>query len=156
MDITVVAIVFGVLFGITAVGWLVYYLAKRGVNMKGIVDKVQDGIDVADTITDALVAVAPNAVTSTLQKIVDAAKVAVDSAEQLYLNDSITADQRKATATDTLKRALALDGIAYEGDVSALGDAAMEAAVNALPNTAETKAAKAVANTQPVAAAAKA
>lgn len=97
---------------------------------------------VADTVTDVAATVMPGPVTSTLQKITDAAKIGVNSAEQLYLNGSITIDQRKAEAEKVLKTALGLDGIAYEGDVASLGDSAMEAAVKALPKTSTEKAAK--------------
>ena len=143
MTFEVVIIVFAVLAVIAVAGWVLAYVKSKGVNVQGGVDTAQKVIGVADTVTDALAAVAPNTVTTTLQKIVDGAKLAVDSAEQMYLNGNVTADQRKETATNVLKQALALDGIAYEGDVSALGDAAMEAAVRALPSTGEALAAKA-------------
>lgn len=142
MTFEIVIIVFAVLAVIAVAGWVLAYVKSKGVNVQGGVDTAQKVIGVADTVTDAIAAIAPNGVTTTLQKIVDGAKLAVDSAEQMYLNGNVTADQRKETATNVLKQALALDGIAYEGDVSALGDAAMEAAVRALPSTSEALAAK--------------
>lgn len=135
MDLTMVIIVFGVGFAITACGWMVTLLRSKGVNVQGGVNTAQRVLDVADTVTDAAAAIVPSPVTSALQKIVDAAKVGVNSAEQLYLNGSITADQRKAEAEKVLKTALGIDGIAYEGDVASLGDSAIEAAVKALPKT---------------------
>lgn len=143
MTFEIVIIVFAVLAVIAVAGWVLAYVKSKGINVQGGMDTAKKVIGVADTVTDTLAAVVPNTVTNTLQKIVDGAKLAVDSAEQMYLNGNVTADQRKETATNVLKQALSLDGIAYEGDVSALGDAAMEAAVRALPNTAEALATKA-------------
>ncbi|MBE6723136.1 MAG: hypothetical protein E7572_11815 [Ruminococcaceae bacterium] len=135
MNLVIVSIVLGVGFAVTACGWIVTLLRSRGVNVQSGVDTAQRVLDVADTVTDAAAAIVPSPVTSALQKIVDAAKIGVNSAEQLYCNGSIAADQRKTEAEKVLKTALGLDGIAYEGDVASLGDSAMEAAVKALPKT---------------------
>ncbi|WP_413778149.1 hypothetical protein [Caproicibacterium sp. XB1] len=135
MDLTMVIIVFGVGFAVTACGWVVTLLRSKGINVQGGVDSAQKVLDVANTVTDAAAAIVPSPITFALQKIVDAAKIGVNSAEQLYCNGSITAEQRKSEAEKVLKTALGLDGVAYEGDVASLGDSAIEAAVKALPKT---------------------
>jgi CHASE3 domain sensor protein len=133
MNPKIVIVTLVVLLVIIGVGWLIDHLRHSGVDVSKAAKTAEKVLDVADTVTDAAAVIAPSPTTYTLQKIVDAAKIGVSDAEQLSLNGSITADQRKATAEDVLKRALELDGIAYEGDVAKLGDAAMEAAVRALP-----------------------
>jgi hypothetical protein len=128
-----------VLLGIVSIGWLTDHLTHKGIDVSKAAKAADKVLSVADTITDAIAAIAPCPATTVMQKIVDAAKVGVNNAEQLHLNGSIPAEQRKPVAVDVLKRALALDGIAYEGDVAKLGDAAMEAAVRALPKTGDVK-----------------
>ena len=131
----VIIITLAVLLAIIVIGWLLYAFQGRGKSVNKGFENVQKAANVADTVTDIAAAIAPNQITSTLQKVADAAKIGVNSAEQLYLNKTITADQRKAEAEKVLKTALGLDGIAYEGDVASLGDSAIEAAVKALPPT---------------------
>lgn len=141
MNGIVIIITLAVLLAIIVIGWLLYAFQGRGKSVNKGFENVQKAANVADTVTDIAAAIAPNQITSTLQKIADAAKIGVNSAEQMYLNGSITADQRKAEAEKVLKTALGLDGIAYEGDVASLGNSAMEAAVRALPKTGIKKAA---------------
>ena len=131
----VVVIVLLVLLALVAVGWVLYALKSKGKDVNKGFETAKKAADIADTVTDVAATIVPGPVTSTLQKIADAAKVGVNSAEQLYLNKTITADQRKSEAEKVLKTALGLDGIAYEGDVASLGDSAIEAAVKALPPT---------------------
>lgn len=135
ISLTVVIIILLVLLALVAVGWVLYALKSKGKNVNKGFETVQKAADIADTVTDVAAAIVPGPVTSTLQKIADASKIGVNSAEQLYCNGSITAEQRKAEAEKVLKTALGLDGIAYEGDVASLGDSAIEAAVKALPPT---------------------
>lgn len=131
----VVIIVLLVLLALVAVGWVLYALKSKGENVNKGFETAKKAADIADTVTNVAATIVPSPVISTLQKIADAAKIGANSAEQLYLNGSITADQRKVEAEKVLKTALGLDGIAYEGDVASLGDFAMEAAVKALPPT---------------------
>lgn len=135
MNYQTVIITLAVLLAIVAAGWLIDHLRHKGIDVGKVAQAADKVLSVADTVTDAAAAIVPGPVTGVLQRIVDAAKIGVSSAEQLYINGSLPADQRKATATGVLRRALELDGIAYEGDVAQLGDAAMEAAVRALPRT---------------------
>lgn len=135
MDSKTVIVTLVVLSIIIGIGWLTDHLRRTGIDIAKAAQAADKVLSVADTVTDAAAAIIPSPVTSVLQKIVDAARIGVGDAEQLYINGSLPADQRKATATDVLRRALELDGIAYKGDVAQLGDAAMEAAVRALPKT---------------------
>ncbi|MCH4240022.1 MAG: hypothetical protein LKF71_07140 [Oscillospiraceae bacterium] len=135
MNETVIIITLAALLAIVVIGWVLYALKSKGKDISKGFETAEKVANIANTVTDVAATIAPNPVTSTLQKIADAAKIGTNSAEQLYLNGSITADQRKAEAEKVLKTALGLDGIAYEGDVASLGDSAMEAAVKALPKT---------------------
>ena len=128
------AIIFGVGFGIEK--------AKnvgKGKQVTEGFDKAEKVVDAVDAAANIAATVVPSPITSTFKGIADRADVSTKAAEQLYLNGSITADQRKNEAKMILKQALGLDGIAYEGDVSELGDKAIEAAVYALDKTSTKK-----------------
>lgn len=133
MDYTIITL--AVLLGIVSIGWLTDHLKQKGVNIDKATAVADKALKAADVVSDAAAAVIPCPATAVMQKIVDAAKIGVDDAEQLNKAGKVPDDERKATAEDILKRALSFDGIAYEGDVAKLGDAAMEAAVFALPKT---------------------
>ena len=133
------AIIFGVGFGIEKAK-----NAGKGKQVTEGFDKAEKVVDAVDAAANIAATVAPNPVTSTFKGIADRADISTKAAEQLYLNGSITADQRKDEAKTILKQALGLDGIAYEGDVSELGDKAIEAAVYALDKTCTKKVADAV------------
>jgi hypothetical protein len=128
------AIIFGVGFGIEKTK-----NAGKGKRVTEGFDKAEKVVDAVDAAADIAATVMPNPVTSTFKGIADRADVSTKAAEQLYLNGSITADQRKEEAKTILKQALGLDGIAYEGDVANLGDKAIEAAVYALDKTSTKK-----------------
>lgn len=137
------AIIFGVGFGIEK--------AKNAGRWKQVAagfDKTEKVVDAIDAAANIAATVAPSPVTSTFKGIADRADVSTKAAEQLYLNGSITADQRKEEAKTILKQALGLDGIAYEGDVANLGDKAIEAAVYALDKTNTQKVTKPTAESQ--------
>lgn len=132
------AIIFGVGFGLEKAK-----NAGTGKQVAAGFDKAEKVVDAVDAAANIAATVAPSPVTSTFKGIADRADVSTKAAEQLYLNGSITADQRKEEAKTILKQALGLDGIAYEGDVANLGDKAIEAAVYALDKTDAKKAANA-------------
>ncbi len=133
MDYTIITL--AVLLGIVSIGWLTDHLKQKGVNLDKATAVADKALKAADVVSDAAAAVIPCPATAVMQKIVDAAQIAVGDAEQMNKTGKVPDDERKATAEDILKRALSFDGIAYEGDVAKLGDAAMEAAVLALPKT---------------------
>lgn len=137
------AIIFGVGFGIEKTK-----NAGKGKQVAAGFDKTKKVVDAIDAAANIAATVAPSPVTSTFKGIADRADVSTKAAEQLYLNGSITAEQRKEEAKTILKQALGLDGIAYEGDVAELGDKAIEAAVYALDKTDAKMAAKPAAESQ--------
>lgn len=137
------AIIFGVGFGIEKAKD-----AGKGKQVTEGFDKAEKVVDAVDAAANIAATVAPNPVTSTFKGIADRADISTKAAEQLYLNGSITADQRKEEAKTILKQALGLDGIAYEGDVAELGDKAIEAAVYALDKTSTKKAANTIETAQ--------
>lgn len=130
------AIIFGVGFGIEKAK-----NAGKGKQVTEGFDKAEKVVDAVDAAANIAATVAPSPITSTFKGIADRADVCAKAAEQLYLNGSIAADQRKEEAKTILKQALGLDGIAYEGDVADLSDKAIEAAVYALDKTSTKKAA---------------
>lgn len=137
------AIIFGVGFGIEKAK-----NAGKGKQVTEGFDKAEKVVDAVDAAANIAATVVPSSITSTFKSIADRADISTKAAEQLYLNGSITADQRKNEAKMILKQALGLDGIAYEGDVSELGDKAIEAAVYALDKTGTKKAANAAVDSQ--------
>ena len=103
MNYMIVIITLAVLLVIVAAGWLIDHLRHKGIDVGKVAQTADKVLSVADTVTDAAAAIVPGPVTGVLQRIVDAAKIGVNSAEQLYINGSLPADQRKATATGVLR-----------------------------------------------------
>lgn len=108
MNETVIIITLAVLLAIVVIGWTLSNFQRHGKDVNKGFETAEKAAGIADTVTDVAAAVAPNPVTNALQKIADAAKIGVNSAEQMYLNGSITADQRKTEAEKVLKTALGL------------------------------------------------
>lgn len=144
MELTVAVIIFAGAAIIFGVGFCIEKAKNvgKGKQVAEGFDKAEKVVDAVDAAANIAVTVVPSPATSTFKSIADRADVSAKAAEQLYINGNITADQRKEEAKTILKQALGLDGIAYEGDVSELGDKAIEAAVYALDKTGTKKAAK--------------
>jgi|GEM_PF-1579635 len=150
MELTVAVIIFAGTAIIFGVGFCIEKAKNvgKGKQVAEGFDKAEKVVDAVDAAANIAATVAPSPVTSTFKGIADRADVSTKAAEQLYLNGSITADQRKEEAKTILKQALGLDGIAYEGDVSELGNKAIEAAVYALDKTGTKKAANTIETAQ--------
>lgn len=69
--------------------------------------------------------------------IIKYSKLAVEYAEQLYLNGTINAEERKATAIKYMEESLALQNIDITDTIRNLIEATIEAAVYLLPPTNE-------------------
>lgn len=127
---------------IVAICYTCIYLAKHGVNVQGALQTADTGLSVADSVTDALKAAMPdNKAVSVIDKIVDYAQTGVKAAEQLAQSGQITADQRKAQATQYITNALNLAGIEVTPEIQTAINGAVECAVAALPKSNIVKAA---------------
>ena len=71
----------------------------------------------------------------TMQLIIDYSKLAVEYAEQLYLNGTITKAERKDTAINYVYKALELQKVEVTEDMKHIINASIEAAVYLLPPT---------------------
>ena len=70
-----------------------------------------------------------------MQLIIDYSKLAVEYAEQLYLNGTITKEERKNVAIDYVYKALDVQKIEITEDMKHVINASIEAAVYLLPPT---------------------
>jgi hypothetical protein len=70
-----------------------------------------------------------------MQLIIDYSKLAVEYAEQLYLNGTITKEERKDTAINYVYKALDVQKIEITEDMKHIINASIEAAVYLLPPT---------------------
>lgn len=70
-----------------------------------------------------------------MQLIIDYSKLAVEYAEQLYLNGTITKEERKNVAIDYVYKALDVQKIEITEDMKHIISASIEAAVYLLPPT---------------------
>lgn len=138
-------IVFAILVAL-CVMWLLPVLIKRGVDVSGVISKADLAISTMNTLTDTVKTLFPGATGIDLvEKILEYAKKAVDSAEQLYLTSQIPEDQRKTEATQLVYVCLAAAGVTVTDDMRKIIDGAIEAAVYALPKTHATETAEAAA-----------
>ncbi len=106
------------------------WLKRRGVNVAPALEVTGNVLEGADTITEILKAVFPTSVIANVaDKIIDYAKIGVAKAEQLYIINQITGEDRKAEASKFVYDALAQAGIERNEAIDKIIDGAIEAAV---------------------------
>lgn len=114
-------------------------LVKRGVDVSGLLDKASMTISAMDTVTETLKTLFPATPgLDVVDKILDYAYRAVDSAEQMYKASQITGDKRKEEATNLVYAFLKAAGIEVTDELKPVVDGAIEASVYALPKTHDT------------------
>lgn len=115
------------------------WLKKKGVNVPSTLEVTSGVLEGADTITDILKMAFPtSAVVNVVDKVIDYAKVGVQKAEQLYIINTISKDERKEEATKFVYEALELAGIERTAAIDKIVDGAVEAAVLTLGHTEDT------------------
>lgn len=131
----IAAVVFSVSVALCIL-WLLPALIRRGADVDGTIEKADLAISTLDSLTGTIKALFPNTPgLDTVDKILNYAKKAVDSAEQLYKTSQIPAEQRKAEATRLVHICLQAAGVDVTEDMQKIIDGAIEAAVYALPKT---------------------
>lgn len=115
------------------------WLKKKGVNVPSTLEATSGVLDATDAITDILKAAFPtSAVVNIVDKVIDYAKVGAQKAEQLYIINTISKDERKEEATKFVYEALEIAGIERTAAIEKIVDGAVEAAVLTLGHTVDT------------------
>jgi hypothetical protein len=115
---------------------LIPLLKKKGVKTDQVIDQVQTGLEVADSVLDGVQAAFPNVPgIAVIDKVVELADKSAKAAEQMKKSNQIPADQRKATAVQLVKDYLTAANVEITPDVEKIIDGAVEAAVFVLPKT---------------------
>jgi len=105
---------------------------KKGWNIKGTLATAEQGVNVADVIAETLKPFLPVGSYSIIDKIIEYAKTAVKSAEQLNSVTQATGADKKTQATEFVTNALQLAGVPITQEVLNLIDKSIEAAVYAI------------------------
>lgn len=138
-NIATLVIVVGVLIAYSGLVVLAKKLKAKKVDAESVLEKVETGLDYAQTIATAIDPFLPKIAGTVITKTLTAAQKAVVRAEATYKaansTDPKAADNRKAEATSLVKSALALDGIQDTPDVDKLINAVIPVLVLALPKT---------------------
>lgn len=114
---------------------IVMYIRKNKVDVEEIFKSTKDLTEVVSNIAKLLNLESESQ--ATLDKIVNAAEIAVKYAEQLYKSGQLPRDERKAEAVKFVKMALVDAGIDLTEERKMLIDYVIEAAVYLLPKTEE-------------------
>lgn len=129
--VLVVAIVGAVFLGL---GFVLPYLARKGVYLPGALDNGKTVLDTVRGILDGLRGIFPNtAGLELVDKIIGYAQCAVEAAEQLYKASQINADERKDAAVQLVYDLLHTAGVETNDDIRKIVDGCIEAAVYTLP-----------------------
>jgi hypothetical protein len=108
------------------------FAIKKGWNIAGTLATADSGVNMAGVIAETLQPFLPVGPYSIIDKIIEYAKTAVKSAEQLNLITQKSGADKKNEATDFVKNALLLAGVPITQDVLNLIDKSIEAAVYAI------------------------
>lgn len=113
--------------------------AINEVNVPSTLEATSGVLDATDAITDILKAAFPaSAVVNIVDKVIDYAKVGAQKAEQLYIINTISKDERKEEATKFVYEALEIAGVERTAAIEKIVDGAVEAAVLTLGHTVDT------------------
>lgn len=115
---------------------LIPLLKRKGINTDQVMDEVQSGLKVADSVLDGVQAALPGLPgIAIVDKVVELANKSVAAAEQMKKSNQIPADQRKATAVQLVKDYLTAGNVEITPDIERIIDGAVEAAVFVLPKS---------------------
>nr|WP_319487225.1 hypothetical protein [uncultured Caproiciproducens sp.] len=132
--VCIIAGAVGTIFGVC--GFIFPLLAKKGINVEGILQKVDSGLEVAGKAIDAVKAISPNLpYISTADAIIDYSRQGVQQAEQLYNANKISADARKSEAIKLTKELLKAAKVDITPEIETVIEGCVEAAVYVLPQT---------------------
>lgn len=139
-NINIILLIIAVVAVIAAACAFIFpWLKKRGVNVPSALGVTSGVLDGADTITDILKMAFPaSAVVNVVDKVIDYAKIGVQKAEQLYIINTISKDERKEEATKFVYEALEIAGIERTAAIDKIVDGAVEAAVLTLGHMEDT------------------
>jgi len=106
------------------------FLKRRGVDMGRLIDQTKNALGTVDK-TVGLLRPFLSEIKSVgiFDTILDAARVGVENAEQLYKTHKLTGDERKAAARQYILDTMKLTGIAITPEVMRIIDGAIEAEV---------------------------
>ena len=123
----VIAIIIGTVAIITAV---LPFLKRQGVDVGAILDRTKDAlVTVNKTLDTVRPFIAESVDVNAFDKILEAARVGVGNAEQLYNIGQLDPSQRKAAAREYIVGAVNLAGVKVTPEVEKLIDGAIEAEV---------------------------
>lgn len=135
----ILVIVAAVAVMVAACALIFPWLKKKGVNVLSTLEATSGVLDATDAITDILKAAFPaSAVVNIVDKVIDYAKVGAQKAEQLYIINTISKDERKEEATKFVYEALEIAGVERTAAIEKIVDGAVEAAVLTLGHTVDT------------------
>lgn len=122
--------------------WGAIKLKGKGKDETPVLEKVDKGITYAQSIAEAVIPFLPQPAGVIITKVLGIAAKAVARVEGTYKaaisTDPNAADTRRAEATNFIKSALALDGVADTPEVDRLIDVVIPLLVLALPKTHDT------------------
>ena len=126
--------VFIALLGVGVVLYVVLpHLERKGINVKNVIDQTQKALDTVGTTMETLRPFLPEGKgTDAFDKIMKAAVVGVNNAEQLYAIGQLKPEARKEAAREYVSGAVALMGVEVTPEVERLIDGAIEAEVRCL------------------------
>jgi hypothetical protein len=108
------------------------FAIKKGWNIAGTLATAESGVNMAGVIAETLQPFLPSGPYSIIDKIIEYAKTAVKSAEQLNSVTQATGADKKTQATEFVTNALQLAGVPITQEVLNLIDKSIEAAVYAI------------------------
>lgn len=112
---------------------LVKYLAKKGVNVSAVEEKLDTGLQFAEKAADALQAFLPAPYNTLVKTIASYAAKTVETTEALTKAGLMTADQRKTAATSIIVNDLQSAGLPTDENVQKLISVAIDASALLLP-----------------------
>ena len=135
----ILVIIAAVAVMVAACAFIFPWLKKKDINVPSTLEATSGVLDATDAITDILKAAFPtSAVVNIVDKVIDYAKVGAQKAEQLYIINTISKDERKEEATKFVYEALEIAGIERTAAIEKIVDGAVEAAVLTLGHTVDT------------------
>jgi len=131
---TVVILIVGIVLAVFGVlAFIIPALVKRGIDLSGGISKVSGALGSAGAVFGGLQGVFPDLQGfEIIEKIMEWAKEAVATAEQLYKIHEIDADDRKEAATELVYEMLKVANVPLTPKIKKIVNGCIEAAVFAL------------------------
>ena len=118
---------------VTLLDVIIPAIKKKNIDIPGTLAKAEKVVDTADSIINTANTIVPaNPAIEIIKLISSIAKTAVNSAEQLYIASQLSADQRKAKASELVSAALKIAKIETTPELEKVIDGAIEAEVLSL------------------------